>query len=263
MISILMSTHNPIEKYFVKSLNCIFNQKDVDFELVLVDDGSSISIQDILKKYNYDLKKVKLIRLDNNVGLPRALNIGLKRCEGEFIARMDDDDLMSSMRLKKQLNYVKENNLDGCFCWFETINKDDKIINRNTITLSNNKYLSQLINKGNIFCHSSLFVKKSVLQSINGYDENLKYAQDSDIYIRILNRYRMGMVNDYLVQHRVNEFRNSKYRETLSLTYALFGAMNYYTSNDNLKLCQKILIFGRLLRYYREIINISRKKGEK
>lgn len=259
MISILMSTHNPITEYFKKCLDSIFSQTYQDFEIVLIDDGSEQKVIDYLKKEEIDLSKIKHIRLDKNVGLPRALNIGLKECKGEYIARMDDDDIMLPTRLEKQLDYIQKNNLDGCFTWYDTIDNSDNIISKQSIEISNEKMLSQLLNKGNIFCHASLFLKKSVFEEINGYDENLRYAQDSELYIRILTNYKMGIVKEYLLQHRKNDYRNNSYRETLSLTYALFGAMNYYTTKGNLKLAEKIKIFIRMIRYYISLLRIAKK----
>lgn len=260
MISILMSTQNPIEKYFKKSMDSIFNQTYKDFELVLIDDGSEKPVIDFIKKQGYDINKIRYVRLEKNVGLPKALNIGLKECSGDYIARMDDDDLMVITRLEKQLNYVEQNNLVGCFCWYDNIDTEDNIINKCNISISEKEYLQQLLKRGNIFCHASLFIKKNVLEEINGYDENLRYAQDSDLYIRILNKYKMGMVKEYLLQHRKNSYRNNSYRETLSLTYALFGAMNYYTDCEKIGIKEKISIFIRLMRYYVGILRISKKK---
>lgn len=259
MISILISTQNPIKEYFKLCLDSIFNQTYQDFEIVLVDDGSDEKIIDFIKKEKYELSKIKYIRLDQNVGLPKALNIGLKQCSGKYIARMDDDDLMISTRLEKQLEYVETNKLDGCFSWFDTIDDEGEILNRSSFEMTKEQMMNQLLSKGNIFCHASLFLKKEVLIEINGYDENLRYAQDSELYIRIMTKFEMGIVNDYLLQHRVNNRRNNSYRETLSLTYALFGAMNYYTSHGNLKFKDKIRILERLLRYFIGLLKIAKK----
>ena len=259
MISILMATHNPVENFLKKSLDSIFNQSYRNFELVLVDDGSDVPVIRFLKNENYDLSKVNYIRLEKNVGLPTALNIGLKVCKGEFIARMDDDDLMDLTRLEKQLNFIQSQVLDGCFCWYENIDKNDIVVSKRVINLHRSKYLKQLLKKGNIFCHASLFVKKSVLDDVNGYDENLRYAQDSDLYIRILKKYKMGMIDEFLVQHRVNDYRNNKYRETLSLTYALFGVANYFTSKEQISFKDIITIFSRVFRYCVGLLKIVKK----
>lgn len=259
MISILMSTNNPIEEYFEQCLECIFSQTYKNYELVLIDDGSDESVMNYLKKKQYDLSKLKYIRLEQNVGLPRALNIGLKHCSGDYIARMDDDDLMSFDRLEKQLNYIEKNNLDGCFSYYNHIDNENKVVASKTIFLKESKFLKQLLAKGNIFCHGSLFVKKSVLLQVNGYDENLRYAQDSDIYIRILKKYKIGLVKEALLSHRINNYRTSTYRDTLSLTYALFGAMNYFTSKEKITIKDKVIIFKRLIRYFISIIRIQKK----
>ena len=259
MISILMSTHNPIDKYFKLCLDSIYNQTHKNFEIVLIDDCSDEEVISFIKNNNYDISKINYIRLNENVGLPRALNIGLKECKGDYIARMDDDDVMDITRLEKQLKLVEENNLAGCFSWFNLIDSNDNTIGQKSINISSYKYLKQLLGKGNVFCHSSLFVKKDILNKLDGYDENLRYAQDCDLYIRLLEKNNMGMVEEYLVDHRINDYRNNKYRETLSLTYSLFGVMRHLTSGKNVKKKHYIYAVSRILRYFVGIVKIAKK----
>lgn len=258
MVSILMSTHNPIEKYFKECLDSIFNQSYQEFEIILIDDGSTINVYDLITKYNYDTSKINYIKLEKNVGLPKALNIGLEHAKGEYIARMDDDDIMEPTRLEKKVEFLESNNYDGCWSWYERIDKNGNSLYINKISLNSSQCLKYLVSKGNIFCHSTLFIKTSILKKINGYDENLRYAQDSDLYIRILDKYNMGIINESLLKSRVNDYRNNSYRETLSLTYSLFGAMNYYTNKDTKKIKSKFLIFLRILRYYFAILKIEK-----
>lgn len=259
MVSILISAHNPIKKYLHLCLDSIFAQTYQDFEIVLVDDGSDEPVIDIVKEKEYDMSKIIYLRLEKNVGLPKALNAGLKKCNGDYIARIDDDDLMHEKRLEKQVELVENNNLDGCYSWFNLIDKDGKFIVEKNITISKEKYLDFLLKKGNVFCHSSLFVRRDVLNKLEGYDENLRYAQDCDLYIRILEENTMGMVEECLVDHRINDYRNNKYRETLSLTYSLFGVMKHLTIGKNIKKKHYIYGFLRGLRYFVGIVKIAKK----
>ena len=255
-----MSSHNPVEKYLIEAIESIYKQTYQEFEIIVIDDGSDYLVEEIFKRNNLYSEKVKIIRLENNKGLPYALNVGLKYCKGEFIARMDDDDIMAENRLELQMKFLKNNsNAIGCWSNFRRIDKNGLEVKRSIIRLKKEKILSYLISRGNQFCHSTLFVKKSALESINGYDENFKYAQDSDLYIRLLEKYKngMGVVQEVLVDFRINTYRNDYYRASLSMTYAFLGAFLYFIRNRKYNYKCYLWFIKRILRY---VINCLRVK---
>ena len=231
-ISILMASYNANEEYLSECIKSIQRQTFKDYEVVIVDDHSKIPVKDLLKKNNIIDEKIRVVRLNVNSGLPTALNEGIKYCKGQYIARMDDDDIMDNQRLEKQLKYLESHSeYVGCWSNINRISRDGSVVENVICKLEPKKYLKQLVSRGNIFCHSSLFIEKCIMLEIEGYDENLKYAQDSELYIRILEKYDMGMIDDVLVLFRVNDYRNSYYRECLSLTYSFFGSLLFYIRN--------------------------------
>ena len=107
--SVLMSIYykeDPV--YFKESINSVLNQTIVPDEIVIVKDGElTQKLDDILK----DLKNnslFKIIALEKNVGLGKALNIGINHCDNEIIARMDTDDIARTDRFEKQLKVLHE-----------------------------------------------------------------------------------------------------------------------------------------------------------
>ena len=103
-----MAVHNPNENYFLLCLDSIKDQTYKDYEVIIVDDGTaSLNIDDILAAYDFEYK---IIRNVQNIGLARSLNVGIKYCSGEYIARMDDDDIMDRRRLEMQLACAAEGN---------------------------------------------------------------------------------------------------------------------------------------------------------
>lgn len=245
-ISVLMACYNPKEQYLVKSINSIINQDYEDFEVIIVDDGSQIDVQEILEKNKIFFSNIKIIKLLENKGLPKALNIGLKNCNGEYIARMDDDDIMMPNRLSKQKLYIECNGLDGCWSNFDRINQNGDFVESVICKIKEDNLLKQLVSKGNILCHSTLFIKKDILTELGGYDENLRYAQDSELYIRILEKYKMGIVKERLVQFRINNYRNNYYKECFSDVCAFFGAYLFYVRN-NKSLKYKVWFIKRVI----------------
>ena len=264
MISILMASHNANVDYFKKCIDSILNQTYQDFELVIVDDGSDVPVKSILQELQYNDDRIKLYRTEINLGLPKALNYGLSKCSGDYIARMDDDDIMNPKRIEMQLEFL-ENNIEfsGCFTWFDRITSDGKYVKTEEIHVPSKLFLKTLISKGNIFCHSTVFVKKKVIDMIGGYDENLRYAQDCDLYIRILENEKMGMINESLLEFRINNYRTNKYRDCLSLTYSYFSAVKHICLKSRVSIKEILWIFKRTFLYLVGCLRISRKKSER
>lgn len=265
MISILMASHNANKIYFQECMHSILNQSYDDFEIVIVDDCSDISVEQLLLELDIMDERIAVIRSDMNIGLPRALNLGMKYCKGEYIARMDDDDIMERERLEKQCTYMTMNpEYIGCFSSFERIDRWGNHICNNWLRIEPVKIKKQLLSSGNIFCHSSLFVKKSILEEISGYDENLRYAQDCDLYIRLLDKGSIGIVADSLVKFRINDYRTNMYRDCLSLTYSYFSALRYFCSSTYKAPGMWLCFFERTARYFVGCVKlISKSKSGK
>lgn len=251
MISILMASHNANKVYFQECMHSILNQSYRDFEIVIVDDFSDISVEQLLLELNIIDERIVVIRCDMNIGLPRALNLGMKYCKGEYIARMDDDDIMCKDRLEKQYKYMSDNaHLTACFSWYERIDSKGRVVKVETFPIKGFSVKKTLLSKGNVFCHSSLFIKKEGFREINGYDENLRYAQDCDLYIRLLEKYEIGIVNSILLQFRINNYRTNYYRDCLSLTYSYFAAFRYFAKPGKLNFFEYIWFAKRTVRFF-------------
>ena len=104
-VSVVMSVFNQ-EKYLPIAIESILNQTYTDFEFIIVNDGSNDSSNDII--LGYKDKRIILIEQENT-GLPVALNLAISKTKGDFIARMDSDDISHPSRLKKQLEHLKQN----------------------------------------------------------------------------------------------------------------------------------------------------------
>ena len=105
-ISVLMCIFNE-EKYLQDSIDSVLNQQYNSFELIIVNDASMDNSLKIISSYND--KRIKLINNSKNIGLTKSLNIGLDECTGEYIARLDGNDLMTNNRLNKQLEFLENN----------------------------------------------------------------------------------------------------------------------------------------------------------
>ena len=232
-ISVLMSTYNPKEEYFIQSVKSILNQSLTDYEFIIIDDGSTIDIKQILINNALDDPRIKLFKIEQDLGLPGALNYGLSICKGKYIARMDDDDIADSERLEIQYNYLRNNTeYSGCWAFFDVIDEVGNNIKHNNICVENSNILKRLIVKGNFLCHPTLFVKRDVIKEIGGYDENLRYAQDNDLYIRLLENYKLSIINQSLLKYRRTSIRKNVHRDCLAEAYIFFSKYYFFKRNN-------------------------------
>jgi glycosyltransferase involved in cell wall biosynthesis len=102
-ISVVMSVYNG-EKYLRQAIESILQQTYTDFEFIIIDDGSTDSSREIIQ--SYDDKRIRLVINEQNIGLTKSLNKGIRLAKGEFIARMDADDISLPQRFEKQVAYL-------------------------------------------------------------------------------------------------------------------------------------------------------------
>jgi glycosyltransferase involved in cell wall biosynthesis len=127
-ISVLMSVYNG-EKYLKEAVDSILNQTFSDFEFIVINDHSTDSTSEIL--FSYKDSRLKIIENDENIGITKSLNKGLRLVSGKYTARMDADDISFNNRLEKQLQYLEDNPDVGVL---------------GTMAISNGKYLKYKIN---------------------------------------------------------------------------------------------------------------------
>ncbi len=226
-ISILMATYNPNVDYLKESLNSIQAQSISDYELVIVDDGSTnCDLQTILSAYSFDYK---IIRNEHNLGLPSALNIGLQECQGKYIARMDDDDIMYPNRLEKQLAFIQKHR-GIIFCKVDRVDFKGDRVEDISIKTDITTYLKK---SGNCLTHSSLFVEKNILTEIGGYNSKFTYAQDYELYMRLIDAYKFYQMDEKLIVYRVPN-NLSLTKKILSPLFCYAAAVMYFSKNKSL-----------------------------
>ena len=104
-LTVLMPVYNA-EKYLKPALESILNQTYKDFEFLIIDDGSTDKSLEIIKSYNDS--RIRLIGHEQNQKLIATLNEGIKLAQGEYIARMDADDISAPERLQKQMEFLEK-----------------------------------------------------------------------------------------------------------------------------------------------------------
>ncbi len=198
-VSVILPAYNG-EKYLGQAIESMLNQTFNNFELIIINDGSTDSTEEIIKSYND--KRIKYIKTPKNLGLIKSLNIGIKNSQSEYIARMDQDDISFPYRLKKQVEYLdKHPEIIEVGSWAETINEEGKHVGYykpgcNFILI---KYEMLF---GNIMMHPSIMMRKDNIAAIGGYDDAAINVEDYDVHLKFLKNGQIAIMPDILIQYR-------------------------------------------------------------
>jgi glycosyltransferase involved in cell wall biosynthesis len=213
-VSILMPVYNA-EAFLEESLLSIINQTYKNFELIIINDGSTDSSLKILEKYSVIDSRIVLISRENR-GLIQSLNEAINISKGKFLARMDSDDLSFAYRLEGQLKLMREKKLDICGCHYFIIDQNNKYLDSFFAPLDNESLLLYLI-QGVPFAHGSVVIRKKFLDHHKiYYGENFEYAEDKALWHKMYNLgARFGNVNDFLFSYRELDSSLSKNRANL------------------------------------------------
>ncbi len=200
-ISVIMSVYNG-QDFLQASVKSILNQTCSDFEFLIVDDASTDSSPVLLEGLAKSDNRIKIIKNQFNLGLTKSLNLALDQARGQYIARLDADDLAYPDRLKHQLDFL-ENNPDYVLLGTaaDVIDDNCKVLFQIKPPTESEKIVKSLI-KFNPFIHSSIMFRKSIVDLLGGYDSDLKYAQDYELYFRLINKGLLGNLSDVLVAYR-------------------------------------------------------------
>ncbi|KHN91154.1 hypothetical protein BSK71_04500 [Pectobacterium actinidiae] len=205
--SVLMSIYkNETPDNFDESLASLFEQKLKPDEVVIVIDGPvEVSIFDVINKWMNYLDLV-VIPLKENVGLGKALNVGLDVCKYELVARMDTDDISEPERFFKQINHMR-NNPDVFLLGTSVEEYDERMKNSlgiKKVPISHNEAL-HFSKKRNPFNHMSVIFKKSAIINVGGYQDH-KFMEDYNLWLRVIAAgYHIENLPDVLLKVRFDQ----------------------------------------------------------
>ena len=181
-VSVVMSVHNG-ERHLREAVDSILNQTFTDFEFIIVDDGSTDETPFILNDY-LDPRIVRC-RNESNLGLTRSLNRGLAVAQGEYIARMDADDLALPQRLAMQVGVLDGNERVGAIGSWCILQYEDG----RRITLSRpctDVEIRWALLFDNYLPHPGVLLRRTAVERVGGYNEKFAYAQDYDLFSRLV-----------------------------------------------------------------------------
>ncbi len=181
-VSILICA-DKFDKYFKQAIYSCLNQTFTDFEIILVVNGVSKENQYKFIAFSNKYECIKLYFTDIHC-LTYALNFGLDKCSGIYIARMDADDIAYSERLEKQVLFMDKNpDIAICGTFYELIDENNKKIKEVKLPVSDAD-IRRALYWSNPLSHPSAIIRSNILKKFCGYIGGI-YAQDYDLWLRL------------------------------------------------------------------------------
>lgn len=203
-ISVILPVYNGAD-YLEDAIKSIITQTFQDFELILINDGSTDDSMSIIKKYKAKDKRIRVINRKNK-GLVYSLNEGIFQAKGEFIARMDADDICLPTRLEDQLNYMQAHNLDLCGSWIQPFTENRILPFRKYPEKHEDITISMIF--FNCFAHPSMIIRNKVFSKLKYNDEA---AEDYQLWCNaIIEGFHVGNIPKVLLKYRVHSKQITK-----------------------------------------------------
>ena len=233
-VSVLLANYNG-DKHLNEAVSSVLNQTYDDFEFIIVDDASTDSSRKSIESY-YDIR-MKKYYAEKNRNIAYSLNLALSMASGEYIARIDSDDVWELNKLETQVQYMESHSECGaCFTKVNIIDEYSNIANdvyneyfqlfNDVENKSQKEWLRFFFYRGNCLCHPSVVIRRSALEQMGGY-YHLAYvpAEDYELWTRIVMKYPIHILEDKLVRYRWEETENKISGKNAGRIYAFPNIM--------------------------------------
>lgn len=183
-VDVLLSVYNGFNT-IDEALNSIHQQTWQNFSVVLVNDGSTDRTAQRLRTWQniFGHHRCQIITNQRNLGLTRSLNVGLRFCTAPYVARLDADDIWHPDKLIQQMKFLRRHPDYGLVgCWYMNTSHLSARVFRLPVT---NAAIKRNIWRLNPFGHSCVVVHRQLLTQVGGYNPNIVYSQDRDLWFRL------------------------------------------------------------------------------
>jgi glycosyltransferase involved in cell wall biosynthesis len=199
-VSVVLPVYN-CPQYVGEAIQSILDQSFTDFELIVIDDGSTDSTPTVLRRYTDP--RIRCTRQENR-GLAATLNRGIELARGRYIARQDQDDISLPERIRKQVAYLDAHPMCALVGVWAEIWRESNKTDRAHRHPSDNSTLKFELLFNNPFVHSSVMLRKSALDHLGAYstDPGRQPPEDYELWSRIAREYEVGNIPEMLHIYR-------------------------------------------------------------
>jgi glycosyltransferase involved in cell wall biosynthesis len=190
------------EVFLAQAIESMLRQTFSSFELIVMDDGSTDRTAAIAEEFASRDDRVRVLRRPHE-GLPGTLNAGIAVARGEYVARMDADDISIPERLQKQVAYLDAH--PACVAlgaWIEVLDEEGRHIGLKRFATTHHEISAALLRCVSPMAHPTIVVRRDVLRSTGGYDTRRYPSEDLDLWFRLGERGELANLAETLLQHR-------------------------------------------------------------
>jgi len=202
-VSVLMTNYNA-GKFIWEAIESILRQTFRDFELIILDDGSTDNSWNIIQKYAKEDDRIRCHKNGKNIWISATRNKLIDFSQWEFIAWLDSDDRAKKKRLERQVFFLEEN--PACWIvgsWINIIDAQWKSIWVKKLPLTNEKIMKEFFFRSPLN-HPSSMMRRECIKATGYYRKDLEPADDLDFLARISQRYMLANIPDILLEYRIH-----------------------------------------------------------
>lgn len=201
-ISVLLPVYNA-DQFLAETLDSLLRQTNKNFEVIAVNDGSKDSSLSILQEYA--ARDDRIIVVDQkNQGLVKTLNLAASKANGEYLARIDADDIALPRRFELQLKAMEENPTRVLIAGgFDVMNEDGEILYHDAVPTENSDILHAMYSR-NPLAHGSVLIRRSAFEEVGGYSEDCGPTEDYELWTRLSKIGEIHAVPETIFRWRVN-----------------------------------------------------------
>lgn len=199
-----MPVHNGA-RFVDAAIRSVLEQSFVDFEFLIIDDGSTDRTAGILERWQKRDSRIRILRQERT-GIVGALNAGLRLARGKYIARMDGDDVCLPARFERQIRFLEEHpEVVGLGTWTWHVDPAGRRLKLACdYTRSEDIEAGLLRGEGAALPHPTLMARTEAMRRIGGYRREYDLAEDVDLYFRLLECGRLANLPEPLLYYRLH-----------------------------------------------------------
>lgn len=233
VVSVVLPVYNGAH-YLAEAIESILLQTFHDFELIIINDGSTDKSLDIIKDYAMKHTVISVIDCENK-GLVASLNEGIANAKGKYIARMDQDDISLPTRFEKQVVlFEQDKDLVLCGTWATIIDSDGKFIKNSNIKTKHKDIINDIEHCKNPFFHPSVMFRK---KDNVFYNETALYCEDYEMWLKYSTMGKLLNIPEYLLKYRIDfaSITNSKrYLAFYNVSQLFFQYVDAFVAGKNI-----------------------------
>ena len=236
LVSIVVPVYNS-EEFIKDTIKTVKEQTYQNWELLLVNDCSTDNSVEIIKKYEKEDKRIKLILLEKNLGAAIARNTGIQHAKGKYIAFLDSDDLWEPQKLEKQIKFMEENEYDFTYTDYEFADEEGNKLNKKVNVPSKITY-KQALKNTTIFTSTVIFNVEKLGKELISMP-NVRRGQDTATWWKVL---KTGVIA-YGLNESLSLYRRSNNTLSSNKIKALKRTWNLYRNVEQLSLLKSFYYF--------------------